>query len=108
MSLLDNVARMIDEKQVTYFTLEKGQGESYSHMKPTLYGHGTFPRSSVLAGRPKRVWVENWETWDEANNAIARLDQLLGKRFICREIEGTSHIPIEQMVSHLPDDDEEY
>lgn len=35
----------------------------------SVYGHGTYQRSSVLAGRPKRVFLDNFRTVEEAQAA---------------------------------------
>ena len=55
------------------FTLEPGRGETYRHTRPVLYAHSTYERSSVLAGQPRRLWVAQWDTWDEARAALAEV-----------------------------------
>jgi len=89
------------------FTLESGQGETYRHSKPVLYAHSTYGRGSVLAGQPRRLFVEQWDTWEEARAALAevrradrsfRLDDL-------GEGGGTTHIPSSVLTRHLPDDE---
>jgi hypothetical protein len=89
------------------FTLESGRGETYSHRRPVLYAHSTYDRSSVLAGRPRRLFVEQWETWDEARAALAevrRADRSF--RFDdFGEEGGTSYIPTSVLTRHLPDDE---
>lgn len=86
------------------FTLEPGKGETYRTDKPTLYAHGVYERSSVLAGRPKRLYVHCWDTWEEARTAVNQWRQDFGQSFRCDELQGSTHIPSSRLVSHLPDD----
>ena len=89
------------------FTLERGKGETYSHPRPVLYAHSKYKRGSVLAGMPQRLWVGQWNTWDEARAALAELSKQ-DRTFRCddfREGGGTTHIPSEVLTRHLPDDD---
>jgi len=91
---------------VEAFSLEPGQGETYSSNRPTLYAHSTYGRSSVLAGRERREFVEMWNSWAEARTALDEVKKKI-KRFKYDDFGeqgGTSHIPIDMMVSHLPDD----
>src|SRR4051794_30980421 len=55
------------------FTLEMGRGETYRHGRPVLYAHSTYESGSVLAGQPRRLWVAQWETWEEARAALAEV-----------------------------------
>lgn len=89
------------------FTLEMGRGETYRHPRPVLYAHSTYGRGSVLSGQPRRLFVEEWETWAEARAALAeiwradrsfRFDDLGGSG-------GTTHIPSFVLTRHLPDDE---
>ena len=89
------------------FTLERGRGETYRHSRPVLYGHSVYERCSVLAGQPRRVWVEQWETWEEARAALAEVRKQ-DRTFKCEdygEAGGTSHIPSSVLTRHLPDDE---
>ena len=54
------------------FTLEPGHGETYRPARPVLYAHSVDQRSSVLAGQPRRLWVAEWDTWDEAGPPCPR------------------------------------
>jgi hypothetical protein len=87
--------------QFKTLTLENGRGQTYSHGKPTLYGHSVYPRSSVLAGQPKRVWIEQWDTVEEAlaelNGVNVKFKNMIGG--------GSSHVDVNLMVAHLPDGD---
>lgn len=88
------------------FTLEYGRGETYSNNQPTLYGHSEYERSSVLAGRPQRVFIDRWNTDEEALAAIETVKKAFGKKFKFQSMldGGSTHIPVDQIVSHLPDD----
>lgn len=88
------------------FTLESGRGETYCSGKPTLYGHSTYERSSVLAGREQRVFIEQWDSWEaaRADLAKAKKDFPKFKYEDFGEVGGTTHVPVDQIVSHLPDD----
>ena len=102
--LLESIKQSVEsfkrqQKRAT-FTLELGRGETYATGKPTLYGHGFYPRGSVLAGRDLRRFIDSFDSVAEAHKVLAELkikyDDMTGG--------GSTHIPIEQMVSHLPDD----
>jgi hypothetical protein len=89
------------------FTLEMGRGQTYRHRRPVLYAHSIYERSSVLADQPRRLWVAQWETWQEARAALAevrRADRTF--RFDdFGEGSGTTHIPSGVLTRHLPDDE---
>lgn len=90
------------------FSLEAGRGETYSHRRPVLYAHGEYPESSVLAGMPQRIWVEQWETWSEARAALDEVKQA-DQSFLYEDFGeggGTTHIPSSILTRHLPDDDD--
>jgi hypothetical protein len=89
-------------KQHRSLTLEYGRGETYSSNRPTLYGHSTYGRSSVLAGRKRRVWLEDWDDLDtaraELKAANIRYDDLC-------DTHGSTHIPVDIITAGLPDED---
>lgn len=89
------------------FTLEMGRGETYRHSRPVLYAHSTYDRSSVLAGQPRRLWVAEWATWEEARLALAevRRADLSFKFEDFGQGGGTTHIPTSVLIRHLPDDE---
>ena len=60
------------------FTLERGRGETYSHPRPVLYAHSIYGRGSVLAGQPRRLWVAQWDTWEEARAALTEVTRQIG------------------------------
>jgi hypothetical protein len=89
------------------FTLEMGRGETYSHRKPVLYAHSTYEPSSVLAGRPRRLFVEEWETWAEARAALAEVRRA-DRSFRFDDLGeggGSTHVPSSVLTRHLPDDE---
>lgn len=107
--LLDRIndLRTSIKRRVT-FTLEPGRGETYRHSKPVLYAHSTYERSSVLAGQPRRLWVAQWDTWDEARAALAEVRKA-DRKFKYEDFGeggGTSYIPTSVLTRHLPDDDD--
>jgi hypothetical protein len=89
------------------FTLEPGRGETYRHARPVLYAHSVYERSSVLAGQPRRLWVAQWETWDEARAALAEVRKVdrTFKFDDYGEGGGTTYIPSSVLTRHLTDDE---
>ena len=90
------------------FSLEMGRGETYRHARPMLYAHSVYERSSVLAGQPRRLFVEQWDTWEEARAALAEVRKQ-NRTFRFEDFGeggGTSYIPTSVLTRHLPDDEE--
>ena len=56
----------------TYQTIELGNGATYRNSRYTVYEHSTYPRSSVLAGQRRRVWMDDFETIAEAQAAYPK------------------------------------
>lgn len=105
MTLEEQIADMLTNKKKKFtFSLECGRGETYSHNSPVMYAHSTYERSSVLAGRPQRIWVESWDNWEAARTEIEKLKKKFGKKFKIEDNNGNSYIPTSVLVSHLPDD----
>jgi hypothetical protein len=89
------------------FTLERGRGETYSHGKPVLYAHSIYRSGSVLSGQPRRLWVAQWDTWEEARAALTEVTRQ-ERTFRYEDFGeggGTTHIPSSVLTRHLPDDD---
>jgi hypothetical protein len=89
------------------FTLERGRGETYRHNRPVLYAHSIYDRSSVLAGQPRRLWVAQWDTWEEARAALAEIrkhDRTFNFDDYGEE-GGTSYIRSSVLTRHSPDDE---
>lgn len=83
------------------FTLEPGQGQTYAHGRPVLYGHNTYPRGSVLAGQPERLWLKGWDTWEQARTELTTM----GLKYDDHGCDGgTTHIPVEILTAGLPDE----
>jgi len=88
------------------FTLEMGRGETYRHSKPVLYAHSTYGRSSVLSGQPRRLFVEQWETWAEARAALAEVRRA-DRSFRFDDLGeggGTTHVPSSVLTRRLLDE----
>ena len=102
----------IDEIRTTIrprptFTLEMGRGETYRHSRPVLYAHSVYERSSVLAGQPRRLFVEQWATWAEARAALAEVRRA-ERSFRFDDYGqggGTSYIPTSVLTRRLLDDE---
>lgn len=62
-------------------TIEHGRGATYSNTKFTVYRHSVFPRSSVLAGRARREWVDDFDTLEEARTKFPQARVLTGSTF---------------------------
>lgn len=79
-------------------TVERERGETYHRGTFAIYEHGVYPRHSVLAGQPRRVFVEGgFKTVEDAQ----------AKHPHARYIAGTTHRSVNSMTAHLPDDDVE-
>jgi hypothetical protein len=100
--MLTDTGAQFKHRRKWSFTLEAGRGETYANNRPTLYGHNVYPRGSVLAGRDQRVFVEQWDDWDEARAALAEVKKAVkGFKY---EDSGSTHVPIDVITNHLPDD----
>ena len=51
------------------YTIERGRGATYASDRWTVYEHGTYERGSVLAGQSRRIWLDVFETLEEAQKA---------------------------------------
>lgn len=47
-------------------TIERGRGATYSSDRWTVYEHGEYERGSVLEGQSRRVWLDDFETLEQA------------------------------------------
>lgn len=52
-----------------YQTIEHGNGATYRNKRFTVYEHSRYERTSVLAGQNRRVWMDDFETLEEAQAA---------------------------------------
>lgn len=87
-------------KQFKSLTLELGRGETYCSNKPTLYGHSTYGRSSVLSGRPRRVFIDSWDSYEEARQELANAK--VKYQDLCPNY-GSTHIPVDVMIAGIRD-----
>lgn len=102
MTLAERIAKFKASHRRAMFSLEVGRGETYSHTRPVLYGHGVYPRGSVLAGRDLRAWLGTWDSWEEAR---AELKALKLKFDDAGPSGGSSHVPLDVLTADLPDDE---
>ncbi len=81
-------------------TIERSHGETYHNPNEwDVYEHGVYEQSSVLAGQPKRVWIDGgFKSPEEAK--VKYPDANI--------IEGTTHIPVDIMTAHLPDEEDSW
>jgi hypothetical protein len=77
----------------TYQTIEFGNGATYRNNRYTVYEHSTYPRSSVLAGQRRRVWMDDFATLEEAKAAYPQA-----------QCSGATYQP--PYLEHLPDDED--
>lgn len=71
MNLVDRIREIYDARHGRMeFTIERGQGETYSNDHWTLYAHDSYPRGSVLRGRQRRQWVEETEEGEGAETLM--------------------------------------
>jgi hypothetical protein len=47
-------------------TIEHGRGMTYSSERWTVYEHGVYDRDSVLSGQSRRIWLDDFDTLEEA------------------------------------------
>lgn len=73
-------------------TIERGRGMTYTNNRWTIYSHGFFPYYSVLAGQPKRTFIDSFDTIEEAQKEYPT----------ATVIQGTTYRDPD--LSHLPDD----
>ena len=82
----------------SYLTIEQNsRGATYRNSNDTwtVYETRWYPRSSVLAGQQRRVWVEIFNSLEEAKEA-----------FPDAEVSGCTYR--EPYLNHLPDDGDLY
>lgn len=92
---------------IVNWTIEVGRGETYSSQDWTIYAHDEYESSSVLAGRERRsfIWSFDADRYPGESGKEAAIQA-------CKDagvwkytsVSGSTHVPIEQIVSHLPDD----
>lgn len=75
-------------------TIERGRGAMYASDRWTVYEHGEYERGSVLEGQSRRVWLDDFETLEEA--VIAYPDAVV---CACSTYQPPS-------LNHLPGEDE--
>jgi len=86
------------------WTIETGRGETYRNRNWTIYAHDNYPRSSVLSGRERRTHIMEFGPGDEGKQAAIAACQEAGVWKYTEVLGGSTHVPVDQIVSHLPDD----
>lgn len=87
------------------FTVEYGRGETYSNQNITIYAHDKYERSSVLAGRERRMHIGSFGQGHTEQDARDTIEAAGAGKITDFLLEGgTTYIPVNQIVSHLPDD----
>ena len=81
------------------FTIEQERGETYRSTEIALYGHRQYEPGSVLEGQSCRHYLGR-----PSPGFLDRLPDDLKQ--ITEQIAGTTHRPVEQMVAHLPGEDD--
>lgn len=86
-------------------SVEYGRGETYANRDITVYALDDYDRSSVLCGRERRMWLGDFGDGPQAEqDARDTIKAAKAEKITNFNIGGTSHVPIDQIVSHLPDD----
>jgi len=105
---VERIQDLLTQRKRVEWTIEMSNGETYSNNSWAIYAHDEYPRSSVLAGQPRRTYV--WE-FDEENypgeagkEAAIQACKTAGVWKYTSVCDGSTHIPVDQMVAHLPDD----
>ncbi len=78
---------------MTGLTIERARGATYASGRWAVYQHGEYERGSVLEGQSRRVWLDDFETLDEARAAYPDADV----------IDGSTYRP--PSLNHLPGED---
>lgn len=75
-------------------TIERGRGATYATNRWTVYEHGIYGRGSVLEGQSRRIWVDDFETLDEAKAAYPDADIVAGSTY---RPPSLNHLPGEDL-----------
>jgi hypothetical protein len=85
------------------FSIEMGRGETYATRDWTIYGHDTYPRSSVMHGRERRSWLACFGPGEEG---LAAAKEACKRAGVKPDVwEGSSHTPIDIATAGLEDED---
>jgi len=86
------------------FTVEYGRGETYANGEITVYAHDDYERSSVLYGRERRMWIGSFGREGTEQDAHDTIEAAGASKTTTFMLGGSTHVPISQVISHLPDD----
>ena len=74
-------------------TIEMGRGATYANDRYTVYEHSRYSRSSVLSGQSRRVWLDDFDTLEEAQAAYPDAKVLCGTTYRAPSL---NHLPDNQ------------
>lgn len=65
-------------------TIEQGRlrADGYANDKFSVFEHSIYPRSSVLSGQPRRVWLDDFDTLAAAQAAFPNADYITGTTYV--------------------------
>jgi hypothetical protein len=87
------------KKEFDYFTISHAKhGEGFD-----VHGWGTYARSSVLAGQPRKAWIESYETLEAAQAAYPGAS--MSSKWIEPQVS-LSHLPDPDLPDPMGDDEE--
>lgn len=75
-------------------TIERGRGATYSTDRWTVYEHGTYERGSVLEGQSRRVWLDDFDSLEEAVVAYPDANVIEGSTY---QRPSLNHLPGEDL-----------
>lgn len=75
-------------------TIERARGATYASDRWAVYEHGEYERGSVLEGQSRRVWLDDFETLDEARAAYPDADVIDGTTY---RLQSLNHLPGEDL-----------
>jgi ribosomal protein L37AE/L43A len=84
-------------KRVDYFTIEQSHGQTYGDDTWAVYGHGEYEATSVMAGKPKRVYVEGGFATPEEAQAKYPFAEFYASNY-------SSHIDADELTRDIPDE----
>jgi hypothetical protein len=86
------------------FTVEYGRGETYANGQITVYSHDDYERSSVLSGRERRMFIGSLNRDATEQDAHDTIEAAGASKITTFMLGGSTYVPVDQVVSHLPDD----
>lgn len=75
-------------------TIERGRGATYATDRWTVYEHSVYERGSVLEGQSRRVWLDDFDSLEEAIVAYPDADVIDGSTY---RMPCLNHLPGEDL-----------